>query len=538
MIPPPQPTARPSTADVCLLLEGTYPYVKGGVSTWVDQIISGMPDLTFSILFIGSEKRLAETVKYPIPSNVIEMRECFLFDSDHHEAPRRIPAGKNLEFDRQVEKTCRAVDAALAARRATKRPNRNGADVAGFGLDRAMFECLAQLVQLGDFDAFWRHPTVWLRLRKFYLARFPDETFAEFFWNVRSLIEPIWKLVSFVDRVPRARVYHSASNGYAGLLGALVATLENLPFLLSEHGVYLRERIADLLQTEWMPGPDRSMRPSRLGTINPMRELWIETFLEMGKFTYASATRTASLFSHNADLQAEFGAQRAGIAIIPNGIDPSRFDGVREKRRQVRLDDPQRKNVGFFGRVVKIKDVRTLIRAARLTLNTIPDANFLVVGPLDEEEGYADECRALVTELDMADRVHFPGPADPEATLPGFDIMILPSLSEGLPFVILEAFASEIPVVSSAVGACPELILGHPDERPALGAAGAIVPVGDAAALAAEIVALLGSRALQDRQGSVGRVRLEKFYHLEAVTDAYQNLYGELSRSAAASEPI
>ena len=72
---PGAPIAAP-IADVGLLLEGTYPYVSGGVSSWVHQIINGFPDLTFAICFLGSRRQDYGEKKFQLPSNV-----CLLYTS-------------------------------------------------------------------------------------------------------------------------------------------------------------------------------------------------------------------------------------------------------------------------------------------------------------------------------------------------------------------------------------------------------------------------------------------------------------------------
>ena len=65
-------------ADVGLLLEGTYPYVSGGVSSWVHQIITGFPDLTFALCFLGSRKQDYGDKKFQLPSNVVHLEEHYL----------------------------------------------------------------------------------------------------------------------------------------------------------------------------------------------------------------------------------------------------------------------------------------------------------------------------------------------------------------------------------------------------------------------------------------------------------------------------
>ena len=67
-------------ADVCLVLEGTYPYISGGVSTWVHQIITAMPDLKFALFYVGAQHDAEAALRYEIPENVIGFEEVYLFD--------------------------------------------------------------------------------------------------------------------------------------------------------------------------------------------------------------------------------------------------------------------------------------------------------------------------------------------------------------------------------------------------------------------------------------------------------------------------
>jgi len=76
---PSTPAGAP-IADVGLLLEGTYPYVSGGVSSWVHQIINGFPDLTFAICFLGSRKQDYGAMKFQLPSNVVHIEEHYLYE--------------------------------------------------------------------------------------------------------------------------------------------------------------------------------------------------------------------------------------------------------------------------------------------------------------------------------------------------------------------------------------------------------------------------------------------------------------------------
>src|SRR6476469_4647505 len=88
MMAKPQPLS-----DVCLLLEGTYPYVPGGVSSWVDQIVRGMPDSTFSLFYLGNQMATRGKPHYKLPENVTSLAEVYLYDklSAAELAPGKVP---------------------------------------------------------------------------------------------------------------------------------------------------------------------------------------------------------------------------------------------------------------------------------------------------------------------------------------------------------------------------------------------------------------------------------------------------------------
>ena len=68
-------------ADICLLLEGTWPYVRGGVSSWIHQMILGLPEFTFSVLFIGGQRSAYTSRRYEVPANVLHIEEVYLEDA-------------------------------------------------------------------------------------------------------------------------------------------------------------------------------------------------------------------------------------------------------------------------------------------------------------------------------------------------------------------------------------------------------------------------------------------------------------------------
>ena len=123
---------------------------------------------------------------------------------------------------------------------------------------------------------------------------------------------------------------------------------------------------------------------------------------------------------------------------------------------------------------------------------------------------------------------------DLDRLLPSLDALVLPSYSEGLPNVVLEAFAAGVPVVATAVGGIPEIV--------ADGENGYLVPPGDATALAARMRDLLGSRSRRREMGQRGKERVQEEYTFETQARAYARLFAVLTderygRTQAATQP-
>jgi len=84
--------------DICLLLEGTYPYVRGGVSSWMHQIIKGLPEFSFHIIFLGSEPTLYSQPAYDLPDNVVGFEIHYLLPFEDNKIPKPTVGDRHL-FD-------------------------------------------------------------------------------------------------------------------------------------------------------------------------------------------------------------------------------------------------------------------------------------------------------------------------------------------------------------------------------------------------------------------------------------------------------
>ena len=187
-------------------------------------------------------------------------------------------------------------------------------------------------------------------------------------------------------------------------------------------------------------------------------------------------------------------------------------------------------NVGFVGRIVPIKDVKTFIVAAKLLLDRVPEARFHLIGPDDEDPGYAAECRRLAVDLKIQDQVVFVGRADVRKYYEFLDVVVLTSIREAQPLVILEAWAAGIPCVSTDVGNVSELL--EDDRR-------FIAPPKDAARIAEGIEYV---RAHPEESAAVAarnRERVARDYEKKDLLARYGELYSRFAgpRPLAAAAP-
>jgi glycosyltransferase involved in cell wall biosynthesis len=483
--------------DVCVIVEGCYPFVSGGVSSWLDWLIRQCPHLSFAVVAItasGEPRR----IRYERPSNLVDFRVVAL-DGSSVEQDRRA-----LAHIQSPEKAAEAladdlVDMVLAG--AADNLSRVRAHIARFTYDELMSGPLTLQI-----------------VRRMYDALVPQASFLQFFWAWRALFGGQFSVLK--APLPQARVYHAISTGYAGLMAARAAAEFGRPAVITEHGIYTNERRIEILMADWIADTvDKGFRLSdpRLD----IRDLWIRAFEAYSRVAYGAAARITTLFKANQRLQIAGGADPARLEVISNGIDVARFASV-----QTLTDQPP--TVALIGRVVPIKDVKTFIEAVAVIRNSIPDLQAYVLGPTDEDPIYVEECRLLAERLGLQPTLTFTGNARITEYLPRIQVVVLTSLSEAQPLVLLEAGAAGIPCVATDVGACREILEGAgSDEDPTI--PGGIVTDLVAPRQVAEAVAsLLASPPLRREMGQALQRRVASLYASDRSRDRYSALYSAL----------
>lgn len=495
-VPQPAPD-QDLAADICLIVEGCYPYVPGGVSAWIDWLMRTHPEKTFSVVTLWP-RPTDQKPRYELPPNVVSFRQLYL--QDFGAAP--------------VNRLSEAFDTRDLADALGHLTTEGG--IAALGDVERMLSDLRRRLPL---PVMFNSPVAWDLVLAMYRTEMPAGSFLHYFWAWRALLGGLFAVMEFP--LPKAAVYHTISTGYAGLLAARCGYETGRPVLLTEHGIYTNERRIELLMAEWVADTidkGHSLDDPRFD----LRDMWVRAFEAYARTCYEGSTEVVTLYKDNQRLQKALGAADDQLTVIANGIDIAKYGAVQP------VADDARPTMALIGRVVPIKDVETFITAAHLARERVPNLRALVLGPVDEDKEYAEDCRRLIAELKLEDTLEMPGSVNVVEYLSKIHVCVLTSLSESQPLVILEAGAAGVPFVATNVGSCREIIEGRAEEDPPLGAGGAITDLVAPDQIANAVADLLLDPERRRREGEALRARVQRYYRSEQAVAAYQDLYGRL----------
>lgn len=469
---------------VCLICEGCYPYVPGGVSGWIQMLCSEFEDVDFTVWAIATTREEMSEYAYKIPPNVTEIRTCYLGDERFHRSRRKV------ELSRQEREVLKKLVAA----------SEDAVDWPG------ILELIGKYrKRMGDVLMSQSFFEICLEE---YQRQNSQKVFNHFLWNLRGIYFPLLRLLA--EDIPRADIYHAVSTGYAGVMGSCAAYVHKRPFLLSEHGIYTREREEDIIRSQWVEGD--------------FKEIWIQFFKKLSHIAYQQAQYVTTLFGVNRSLQIELNCPEEKIVLIPNGVNAEEYDVC---RREKRLTEDGF-TLGAILRVVPIKDVKTMLLAFDIVKKTLPGVRLKIMGNCKESPEYYEECLELLEELGTKD-VEFLGQVNVKEHLPDIDLLLLSSISEGQPLALLEGMAAEIPFVATNVGNCRALLEG--EEGDGLGRAGLVVPVMNSEAMADAVIRCIRDLKMRQAMGRAGRKRVEQYYSRKAMLKAFYQLYGKMEET-------
>ena len=480
--PSPGTFSTGNVSRVALYTEGTYPQAHGGVSVWVDQLVRGLADHEFRVRAISGVPYSRPALESP---GNVEVAQVPLWSD---------PPAPGVSHPQRRRDVLDAYAQLL-----------EGLCTLDLNIFGQALQALSLVGRSGGFTALLDSPQasrltldVWSaqaerqkRTREPGGPRLPVPTVAD------ALDVHLWlehALRPLASPAPQADVGHAVSNGFAALLALHGLWTHGTPFVLTEHGVYLRERYMEFRFTRYSPG---------------FKAMLLRFYRLLCSLAYREAALVLPGSHYNRRWEERLGAAPEKIECVYNGIDPEVFPPAEA--------EPAEPVVSWVGRVDPLKDLETLIRAFELVRRRIPHAQLRLFGGTPAgNEGYEQQCRDLTTQLHLNGSVAFEGrvPDITDAYRAG-QVVALTSVSEGFPYTVIESMAMGRPPVATRVGGVPE----------AVGDAGLIVRPRDSMGVASALIRLLEDAPLRVRLGQAARARVMELFTLEGCLDAYRRAY-------------
>jgi glycosyltransferase involved in cell wall biosynthesis len=478
------PTVRPARRPrILMTTEGTYPHAMGGVSSWCDLLIGGLPEFDWQILPIRAGDRSHSAI-FQLPPHAkvvgqIELwseqlpRRRWMVRADHH-SRESLPANLVRSLMGWEGSYDGLLDALVWCRR---RPQAVRRAFRGAGAWEAFLGALEEVLAETHPDAGPAPQLDAVEAARLYQT---------IYWIARAAAVP----------TPQTDLLHVTAAGWAVIPALVHKQLFGTDMLLTEHGVYVRE--AYLAAARSASSQGERFLSSRLAR-------------GLSRAAYTAADSVAPVTEANAAWERGLGVDPEKIRVIQNGIDaPASY-----------TDPPGNLKVVSVGRIDPLKDVQTMLRVAVEVHRRVPGARFEYWGPPTKgQEAYARACEELARRLGAEECFRFMGSTrDPHGVVRDADVVLMTSISEGLPMSILEAMAQARPVVATAVGGVPEVLRG----------CGIVPPPGDVHAIATGVATLLTNPKLAAHLGQRGFSRVHRVYTQKACLDGYRDLLGKLA---------
>ncbi|MCS0636308.1 GT4 family glycosyltransferase PelF [Streptomyces sp. LP05-1] len=472
---------------VTLLTEGTYPHVHGGVSTWCDQLVRGMPEVEFEVLALTGSGR--EPVVWELPDNLVRHTSFPLWGPPPRRA-RPLFGPARRRFTDVYERFLLAL----------LDPSAVGCD---FG--EGLF-ALAALARDGRLSAALRSEAavrslmwIWTQPHLETAAARPTVHDA---LTATDLLEHA--LRPLAARLPATTVAHAVSSGLATLPALVAQHTDGVPFLLTEHGIYLRERYLGY-RTE--------------AQRRPVKALLLGFYRELNTLGYRKAGLITPCNQYNRRWEERGGAPADRIRTVYNGVDPGAFP--------LAGPEPEVPTLSWCGRIDPIKDLETLIRAYALARAELPELRLRLFGPVPAgNEDYRTRLEKLAAERGVTDGVTFEGRVDDVArAYAAGHLVMLSSISEGFPFSLIEAMSCGRATVSTDVGGV----------REAVGDTGLVVPPREPAVMAEAVLSLLRDGERRAALGRRARQRVIDRFTLRRSVDGFRRIYRELAGAPGAA---
>ena len=496
--------------DVMLILEGTYPFNGGGVSTWAHMLCNKVSNVNYTLYSINAD--FESKSKYELSDNVknviqvplwspLEPQEIISYGKKFYKTVNR----KEQEDDAEVVSEFLPIFRQLITNIYTNKQNPEE-------MDDVIFD-MWQFFQKHDYKKTMRSKAVWKTFCEMITDIVAEDNHYEAtLYDLTVGMRWIYRfLIPLSIDVPKADISHLTLSGFPVIPALVLKYKYGTPIVATEHGVFIRERLIAINSSEYSFF---------------LKNLLIRFSEAITKLVYHKADIILSVNKFNMSWEKMYGANPNKIEVIYNGIDHELFAPM---AKPAHLKDVP--TVVAAARIFELKDILTMIRSCEVAKRSIPNVKYLVYGDNNAVPEYTTECNNLIKELGLEKNFILAGYHDkPHQLFAEGDVSILTSISEGFPYTVLESMSCGIPVVATDVGGVTEAL----DDK-----CGFICKPKDYEALGKSVVTLLQDENLRKEMGAYARKKVIDNFTIDKFIKEYEVAYDYIiNRRAQIIEPI
>ncbi len=482
--------------NVLLILEGTYPYNGGGVSTWAHILCNEIKNANFTLYSINASYE--EKSKYTLSDNVkrvvqvpqwapLEPKELIDYGKKYY----KLVFKKNYNDEAIIDEEF--IPLFTSFLKNIKSPNSDTAE-----LDTIIYK-MWQFFQQHDYKKTMQRQKVWQTFYDISKEDLIEDNDTETtLLDITEGLRWIYRfLIPITIKVPKCEISHITLAGFPILPALVLKYKYGTPIIVTEHGVFIRERLLAINSAEYSFF---------------LKKLLIQFSEAITKLVYYKADLILSVNKFNMTWEKLYGADTEKIKVIYNGIDHELFS---PKPKPEHLKDTP--TVVAAARVFHLKDIITMIRSCDVVRRKIPNVKYIVYGDDNAVPEYTEECNTLIQELDLQDNFIFGGITNnPNLLYCEGDISILTSISEGFPYTVIESMSCGVPVVATDVGGVAEAL----DES-----CGFICKPRDFEEIGNRVIELLENDELRKQKGVNARQKVIDYFTIGTFISEYEKAY-------------
>lgn len=484
---------------VMLTTEGTYPFHQGGVSTWCNVLVDGLTNVDYVIYSVMMNPYVTQKFTLPKNTQLIKVPLWGTEDpSEHLSTPFSQAYMAKKRTDSNIVQT-QFLPLFKDMIQEILNKDKNPMKFANILYD------LHSFFKQYDYRSSFKDELVWTTFKDLIYGYTVDPYYKLPEPCVFDIIQSLGWVFRFFTilntPLPHVDVTHSAAAAFCGIPGVLAKLERKTPFLLTEHGVYLREQYLNINRSNY----------------SPYQKTFLIRFIHsITSLNFFMADQVSPVCLYNTRWEKRFGVSPSKIEVIYNGVDRDIFTPNHQEHYNAHP------TVVSVARIDPVKDLVTLIKAAAIVKERIPDVRFLIYGSITVPD-YYEECLFLRKQLDLEETFVFAGHTNNvPSVLANADVIALSSITEAFPYSVVEAMMAGKAVVATDVGGVKE----------AIGDCGIVVTPRQHEQMAQAINNLLNNPDLRQTLGEEARKRALNLFTIERSLGLYGAVYLKLMKSA------